>query len=126
MATGTAQSQAIYVANSLLGVAQQIMSIYEQIGLLSQQWNDQQVANTMATFSTVNETPDGGIGDPDPTPINGHNFDPAIYPGLSRSVSAMEVTQIKTALDDIKAYIDGQDLPPNPGARAILNVATGG
>jgi hypothetical protein len=126
MASGTAQSQAIHVANSLLGVAQQIMSIYDQIGLLHEQWNDQQVAATLDKFATVGETPDGGIGDSDPTPVSGHTIDVSVYPGLSRSVSALEINQIKGALDDLKAYIDGQDLAANPGARAILNVATGG
>jgi hypothetical protein len=126
MATGTTQSQAIHVANSLLGVAQQIMSIYDQIGLLGEQWNDQQVAATLDKFATVGETPDGGIGDPDPEPVSGNAIDPATYPGLNRSVSALEINQIKGVLDDLKAYIDGQDLGANLGARAILNVATGG
>jgi hypothetical protein len=126
MTVGTPQSQAIHVANSLLGLAQQIMSIYDQIGLVHEQWTDQGVANTLATFSTVDVTTDGGIGAPDPAPVNGHAIDTSIYTGLSRSVSALEITQIKSTLDDLKGYIDGQDLGPNPGARAILNAATGG
>lgn len=126
MATGTAQSQAIHVANSLLGIAAQIMNIYDQIGLLGEQWTDQNVAATLATFSTVGETADGGVGAPDPTPVGDHMIDLGIYPGLTRAVSSLEITQIKSTIDDIKAYIDGADLGANPGARAILNVATGG
>ncbi len=126
MSVGTPQSQAIYVANSLIGVAQQIMSIYDQIGLLGEQWTDQNVANILATFSTVDITVDGGVGAVDPEPVNIHMIDPNLYPTLSRPLSSMQITQIKSALDDIKAYIDGTDVAQNPGARAILNVATGG
>lgn len=126
MATGTPQSQAIFIANSLLGIAAQIMSIYDQIGLLGEQWTDQNVAATLAKFSTVGETTDGGIGPPDPTPVGDHMIDLEIYPGLTRAVSSLEITQIKSTIDDIRSYIDGADLAPNPGARAILNTATGG
>jgi hypothetical protein len=126
MTTGTAQSQAIHVANSMLGVAAQIMNIYDQINLLDQQWNDQQVAATLDTFATVSTTADGGVGDSDPAPVSGNMIDLAIYTGLSRSVSALEINQIKGALDDLRHYIDGLVVPANPGARSILNTATGG
>jgi hypothetical protein len=53
-------------------------------------------------------------------------IDVTVYTGLSRSVSALQVTQIKGVVDAIRAYIDGQAVAQNPAARAILNAATGG
>ena len=80
MTTGTPQSQAIQASNSLIGVAQQIMNIYDQIGTLGAQWSDQTVATTLAAFGTVATTPDGGVGPPDPAPVNGHMIDLKTYP----------------------------------------------
>jgi hypothetical protein len=77
-------------------------------------------------MSTVKVNADGSLGTADATPNANNPIDPAKYPGMTRAMSSTQITQMKTVLDGIVSYINGQALAANPGARAILNAAVGG
>lgn len=126
MSDTTPQTQAIQVANQLIGAAQQVMSIYTLLSTLQGEWTDQGTANIVAALQTAALNTDGSLGAPDGAPNVNHPIDPRIYPVINRAISSNQVVQMKSILDGIVSYINGQALAAQPGARAILNVAVGG
>jgi len=126
-ATQSPQSQAIYVANKLLSMAAQVMDLHNDIRELDLQWTDDNVANTLSNLHTVPVNLDGSLGTVndgiiDPT----HPINPTVYPTLSRPVSATQLGQVKTILDGLFAYIEGQAVATQVGAHAILNAVLNG
>jgi hypothetical protein len=122
----TPQSQAIEVANGLMSCAQQLMNTYKQLKTLSAEWTDDQVANYLAQLKTAPVQPDGSLGPPDANPVHSNPIVQADYPALSRAVSSLQIEQVKSILDGVSGYIDGQAVTTQPGARAILNAVVGG
>jgi hypothetical protein len=122
----TVQSQAIQASNDGIGCAQQVMSLFTQLVQLQQQWQDVNVGGTLSSMSTVALNADGSLGASDATPNPNHPIDPAKYPGIARAVTSTQIAQIKTILDGIVDYVNGQAVQTQPGARAILNVVVGG
>lgn len=122
MAT-TPQTQAAQVVNGLIACAQQMMTIYQQMVALDAQWTDQNVANIVAAMATAAQNADGSIGATDATPNTAHPITSAL---LTRAISSTQIAQIKTILDGMVGYINGQAVATQAGSRAILNVAVGG
>lgn len=119
----TPQTQAIQVANALIGAAQQLMSVYQQMVVLDAQWTDQGVAAIIAALATAAQNTDGSIGTPDGSPNVAHPITSTL---LGRAISSNQIGQIKTIMDGIVNYVNGQAVLTQAGARAILNVAVGG
>jgi len=126
-ATQSPQSQAIYVANTLLSMAEQLMVMHDALRELQMQWTDDNVANTLAQLHTVSVNLDGSLATVNDTNIITTNpINPTVYPTLTRPVSTLQLTQVKTVLDGIVAYVDGLPVTTQPGAHAILNAVIGG
>lgn len=126
-ATQSPQSQAIYVANSYLTFAEQLMSMHDQLKVLATQWTDDGVANTLIAMHTVAINSDGSLATVnDGIPISTNPINPTAYPTLIRPVSSLQLSQLKTILDGIVTYIDGNVVTTQPGAHAILNAVIGG
>jgi hypothetical protein len=121
----TQQEQALQLVNAIMATAAQIMSLYTQMSQQAAQWTDQQTASTVSNLDTVERNPDGSLGAADSTPNDQNPIDPTKYPSLARALSEMQIVQIKRVCDDLVAYIAGQQVGPNPGARAILMQAVG-
>ncbi len=122
----TQQTQAIAIANQLIGLSSALMSIYTQMVVLDAAWTDQGVANVLNAMGTVALNTDGSNGAVDGTPNVTHPLDPAKYPTLSRSLSANQITSLKTVLDNIVTYVNGSAVSATASARAILNTTVGG
>src|SRR5216684_2857305 len=105
----TQQSQAIQVANQLMSLSQQLLSIYQQMLTLDAAWTDDAVATVVAAMATTALNADGSSGAADGTPNVAH-----------------PIAQAKTIMDGIVAYVGGQAVTTQAGARAILNAVTGG
>lgn len=120
------QTQAIAVINQLENLAIQLMSIYQQMVVLDAAWVDNSMANTINALGTVALNADGSTGAVDATPNTAHPIDPNKYPSLSRTLSATQITQLKTILDNIVTYVNGSAVSATASARAILNSAFGG
>jgi hypothetical protein len=120
------QTQAIAVINQLENLAIQLMIIYQQMVVLDQAWTDNSMANIINALGTVVLNADGSTGAADGTPNTAHPIDPTKYPSLSRTLSATQVTQLKTILDNIVTYVNGSAVSATASARAILNSAFGG
>jgi hypothetical protein len=126
-ASQSPQSQAIDVANGLLSISQQVLSIYGQLKELAAEWTDENVANTLSQLNTVAVNLDGSLATVNDTNITTtHPINPVQYPTLTRPVSVLQLTQAKTILDGLIAYIEGGAVTTQPGARAILHAVTGG
>lgn len=126
MSAATQQSQAIQVANSLFGLAAQLMSIYTQMVALDAAWSDNGLAAVIAAMGTVTLNADGSLGTVDSTPNVAHPLNPATYPTLQRALSSNQIAQIKTVLDNVVTYVNGSAVSATSGARAILNSSVGG
>jgi hypothetical protein len=120
------QSQAVQEANGLINSAAQVMGLFTQLVQLQGVWQDTNTGATLESFATCSLNPDGSLGAPDAQPDVTHPIDTTKHPELTRSLSATQIEQIKSTLDDIVSYINGVDVAANPGARAILNMAVGG
>lgn len=121
-----AQSQAVQTANQLINLAAQLMNIYQQMVVLDAAWTDQGSAAVLAALGTVAVGADGSTGAADANPTAGHPIDPTKYPALSHTLSATQITQLKTVLDNIVTYVNGQAVPATASARGILNASFGG
>lgn len=120
------QSQAIQIANQLIGLSAQLMSIYTQMVALDAAWTDQGAAGVIAAMGTVVPNTDGSLGAADGAPNVAHPLDPAKYPSIMHSLSSNQLGQCKTILDGLVAYVNGSAVTTQAGARAILNAAVGG
>lgn len=121
------QSQAIACVNLILLSAQQMYALYQQIEQIDATWADDAVATTIANWQTVSVTIDGSLATTSDVAINpAHPFNPTLYPTLTRPVSANLITQVKTVLDNLVTYMNGQAVSAVPGARAVINEVIGG
>jgi hypothetical protein len=122
----TPQTQAIQVANTLFGLAAQLMSIYTQMEALDAAWTDNALAAVIANMGTVVQNADGSIGAADGSPNVAHPLNPATYPSLQRCLSSNQIASIKTILDNVVTYVNGSAVSATASARAILNSSVGG
>lgn len=121
---GTPQTQAIQIANQLIANSQTLMTLYQSMVTLDQQWTDDAAATTIAAMQTVVLNADGSTGAPDGAPNVAHPINPTL--GLSRAISSTQIGQLKTILDGLVAYVNGTAVSTQASARPILNVAVGG
>jgi len=122
----TQQSQALQTINTIFSAAQQLSNLNVLIQQIDASWTDDSVATVIAALQTCPLQADGSLGTPDGTPNAAHPINPASYPALSRANSSNQIAQAKTVLDGIVAYMAGQAVTTQPGARAIINAVVGG
>jgi hypothetical protein len=122
----TPSSEAVDAANEIMLISAELISLYNRIVAVDLAWNDHGVAVLLSNFNTAVLTADGILGAQDPTPVAAHPIVNTNYPPLNRPVTAMQITQMKSAIDDVGKYIGGSAISANPGAHAILNAAVGG
>jgi hypothetical protein len=124
--TATPNSQAIQVANQLMSLSQQLISVYQQMLTLDAAWSDDAIAATLAAMTTTALNTDGTPGAVDGAPSATHPISLTVYPTLSRAVTSTQLGQAKTIMDGIVAYVGGSAVTTQVGARAILNIVSGG
>jgi len=123
----TPQQQAISIANGYLSVAQELITVYERLRSLNDQWTDYNVASLLALMQTIAVNADGSFAAvPDGSPITTNPINPSAYPALLRPVSSLQVSQVKTITDGFLSYVGGQAVSTQVGARAILHAVMGG
>ena len=119
-------SETIAVANGYVAAAQDIMALYGTLKELAARASDNSVATYLAQMQTVAVVTDGSLAlTPDQAPTPAHPIDTTKYTTLSRPVSMNQLIQVKTVMDAIVSFIEGQAVSANPGARAILHAAIG-
>ena len=122
----TQQMQAIQNANQVMGLAGQLLSLYNQILTVNANWQDDNSLAVMNAMGTAKQNTDGTIGASDTTPVSGNPLDPTKYPTLSHAASVSQITSALTQLNNIVNYINGQALAATPGVRTVLNAVSGG
>lgn len=120
------QTQSIQVANTIIGLSAQLLAIYQQIVILDAAWTDNGVANVLNALGTVALNVDGSTGAVDGSANVTHPINPALFPSLSRTLSATQITSLKTILDNVVTYVNGGAVSATASARSILNSASGG
>lgn len=127
MTVPTPQSQAVQTANTILGLAGTLMSLYTQINSAVQAFSDTGAANFWGNFPTAATNADGTIGLADSNPTAGHVIDTRIITGLSRSASSADLQAAVSTLQSIQTYLNGTgDVPQTGGVRLSLNKLIGG
>ncbi len=124
--SGTLNSQAIKVANTIVSLSQQMMTNYQQIVALDAAWTDIGAATVIAAMATATLNADGSIGSVDATPNTAHPINALLYPQLSQAVSSTQLAQAKTILDALRSLIEGSAVSAQGGARAILTAMING
>ena len=120
------QITAIVWANAQIASAQALMAWYKNQVELNNQFSDGGIATLLASCSTVTTGADGTQSTADGTPNTAHQISLAVYPTLGRPLSQTQLLQAQTAAAAVVAYINGQAVSTNPGARAILGATWGG
>lgn len=122
----TPSSETIAVANSYIVIAAELMVIYATLKDLSSRAIDNNVAGFLSQMQTVAIKQDGTLAatlDQSPNPAN--PISTTVYPTLSRPVSMNQLVQLKTILDGIVNYIEGQPVSTQIGAHAIIHAVIG-
>lgn len=118
------QQEAINTINNLVTAAQELVTFYNNQSALDLYWNDNGIANMIAAMQTIPLNTDGTLGStPDSTPNAAHPLNINAYPGLTRTLSPTQITQIKTILDAVVSLLNGNAVTAQGGARAILDAA---
>ena len=123
--TANIQSQAIGLANTTIALGAQLLALYQQITALDQAWSDVNAGATINALGTVAQNADGSLGAADGAPVVTHPISPALYPSLMRSMSANQITVVKTMLDNVATYVNGTAVSATGGVRQALNTASG-
>lgn len=124
--SSTLQSQAIQDANTVMNLAAQLKNLYDQITVANAAWNDHSALTVLQAMGTVAQNSDGTLGAVDGTPNNVHPLNPTTYPTLIRAISASDLGSILTQLNAVVGFINGSQVGPTAGVRAVLNKSTGG
>jgi hypothetical protein len=122
----TAQTQTLQNINTIVSLAQQLLSLYLQIVAANNAWGDDGSLAIAQALATCAQNADGSLGTADVTPNNAHVIDPRVYAALSRAVSENTVTSLLTQLNNVVSFINGNALSATPGIRSLLNQVTGG
>lgn len=122
----TPQTQAIAIANTIIGLAQQLKTLSDQIAAVNLQWQDDGTANTLNALATTTVNVDGTAGTVDGTPNVAHPINVAVYTALNRAISANDLASLLTVLNSVPNYVAGGAISATPGVRGILNKVIGG
>lgn len=124
----TLQSQSIQNANTIIGLAQQLLVLYGQITAASNAWNDDGSLAVINALATCALNVDGSLGTADGTPVTTHPIDTRVpaNTALSRAVSASNIASCLTQLNNVASFINGNAVAATPGVRSLLNQVTGG
>lgn len=123
----TKQTQAIQIANTYFQLAQQLLTLSQQVQIAKKAWSDTGTANVLASLSTAALNADGSLGQAD-TQVNTANpIDTRQVTGLARTTSSNQISAIVSVMDSIPNFVESlADVPVQGGIRAILNNASGG
>jgi hypothetical protein len=125
--TTSPNSQAIQTVNGLISGAQSLMNIYNSQVIIDAQWSDNGVATYIAAMTTAPLNVDGSqSANADISANTSHPILGSAYPQLSRPLTSIQITQLKTILDAIVTLVNGSAVTAQTGARGILNFAVGG
>jgi hypothetical protein len=117
--TASPSSQAIYVANSLINIGQQLSSLEVTINNLSSQYTLLTLGTALAAMATCVVNADGTLGAADGTPTSGatHVIDTrvAAQAGLSRAISAADLASLNTLLQAVAQVLSGGAPPAQQG-----------
>ncbi len=122
----TEQTQAIQNANAIISLAGQLLTLSQQITSASNAWTDDSTANVLNAMGTVTLNADGTLGAADGSPNVAHPLNLALYPALSRALSANQIAALLTILNNIPTYVAGSAVSATAGVRGILDQAVGG
>lgn len=126
MTIPSAQTQAITNANQIIALSSSLLSLYNDITVLTNSWSDDNSLTILQNFGTCAQNTDGSLGTIDTTPNNAHPINLANYPGLNRQVSANQLINALVQLEAVVSYLNGNALSATPGARTVLNAVVGG
>lgn len=120
------QSQAIADANAIMGLAVQLVGLYNAITSANQAWNDHSALTVLQAMGTVAQNADGSLGTADGSPNAIHPLDTTKYPTLQRAILSSDLGSILTQLNAVVSFINGSAIGPTAGVRSVLNKASGG
>jgi hypothetical protein len=123
----TQQSQVLSLGNQAIQITQQIDSLYETVCQFLEQWQDDNAQSVVLALATCALNADGSLGQADAAPNNAHPINTALYPGLSRAISASDLLALQTyPISNFKAMVEGAAIAAVPSMRSLINKATGG
>jgi hypothetical protein len=114
--------------NQQMANANLLVQIINQQVVLDEQWTANGYATIMAAMTTAPLNADGtqNAANPDASPVETHPFSLTAYPNINRVVTPTQITQIKTELDKLVSFYNGNALSADAAFAGILNAVVGG
>ena len=122
----TLQTQAVQVANNLIGIAQTLYQLQDQINLNAAQFMQLTLGSVFTAMATCASNADGSLGAADAAPAAGHVIDTRVVTGLSRAVSANDLATLNTLLQSVATLLSGAAVTQQGESPQLLNKLIGG
>ena len=103
--SATKQSQAISLANELIGLAGQLQSVNFTSSNLSQRYGNQGTQGVLNALPTCALNADGTLGAADVTPVAGNPIDTRVVTGLNRACTAQHLIAVKNIMNEFIAFM---------------------
>ena len=122
----TSQSQAVAIANNLIGIAQSLYGLQTSIQQATGQFTQLTLATPLGAMATTAVNTDGSLGTADATPVSGHVIDTRVITSLNRAVSATTIESLVTLLQAVNTLLSGSTVSQQGQAPQVLAQLSGG
>ena len=101
----TKQSQAVSLANELIGLAGQLQNVNFTSSNLSQRYGNQGTQAILNSLPTCALNADGTLGMADVAPVPGNPIDTRVVTGLNRACTAQNLIAVKNIMNEFIAFM---------------------
>ena len=122
----TSQSQAVSIANNLIGIAQSLYGLQTSIQQATGQFTELTLATPLGAMATTAVNADGSLGTADATPVSGHVIDTRVITGLNRAIPATTISSLVTLLQAVNTLLSGSTVTQQGQAPQVLAQLSGG
>lgn len=103
--SATKQSQAVALANELIGLAGMLQSVNFTASGLSQRYGNQGTQAVLNALPTCALAADGSLGAADTAPVSGNPIDTRVVIGLNRACTAQQLIAVKNTMNEFIAFM---------------------
>lgn len=118
--SATLQSQAVAIANQLIGIGQQVYNVQQQINQSNGVYGQLSLSAVLAALPTCAVNADGSLGTADGSPNPAHVVDTRVVENLSRTISANDLASLSTFVAAVSLLAAGSAVTQQGQAPQLL------
>jgi len=120
------QDQAIWTANQMFNVCQQLATMLGTVNNLDNSYTQSSMSATFSAMPTCATNPDGSLGADDATPVSGNVIDTRKVTTLDIAMSSYEIGVMVNLLQALVTLLNGQAVATQQYAPSVLAKTQGG